>query len=156
MVCFNNKTNVFCCNHLLMVESTMLSMTTKSYDHRNSFEVLRIWNQRFLRQQLSGGEQSQCSPRHQTHTIISTDLKRSASTLEPTVSAATTFLLWNVSTLSMTAKAWENRYWFEEVWFESDTYGFCSKHYLTANGVNVVPFLIVKRLNVVHDSHSLG
>ena len=77
--------------------------------------------------------------------IIGTDLKRSASNLKPTVFATAIILLWNVSVLSMRAKAWDHRYWFEKVSFESETNGFCNNH-----------FLIVERLNVVHDSQSLG
>ena len=46
--------------------------------------------------------------------------------------------------LSMIAKALYDLYWFEEVNFESETNGFCN---------NLC--LIVKRLNVVHDSQNL-
>ena len=47
--------------------------------------------------------------------------------------------------LSMTLKTYDNLYWFEQACFESETNGFCS------NSV-----LMVKRLNVFHDSQSLG
>ena len=47
--------------------------------------------------------------------------------------------------LSMTPKAYDNLYWFEEACFKSETNGFCS------NSV-----LMVKRFNVFHDSQSLG
>ena len=46
--------------------------------------------------------------------------------------------------LFRTTKKYNNRYWFEEVCFESDTNGFCSND-----------FLVVKHFNVVHDSKSL-
>ena len=55
------------------------------------------------------------------------------------------FLCWNVSLLSMTNKALDDQYWFEKVCFEYGTNGFCNKH-----------VLIVKRLNVVHNSQSQG
>ena len=76
--------------------------------------------------------------------IIGTDLKRSASDLKPTVSAATNFLWWNVSMSCMTPNANDNRYWFEEVCFEPETNCFCSNH-----------SLMVRCLNVVHDSQNL-
>ena len=76
--------------------------------------------------------------------IIGTDLKKFASNLKPTVSAATVFLWWNVSMLWMTTKAYDNRYWFEEVCFEPETNGFCSNH-----------SLMVRHLDVVHDSQNL-
>ena len=46
--------------------------------------------------------------------------------------------------LSMTAKAMDDLYWFEEVCFDSETNLFWNNH-----------FLIVKRLNVLHDSQNL-
>ena len=51
--------------------------------------LLRIWNQRFLHQQFSYCEASQCCPWQPKPRIIGTALKRSASILKPTVSAAT-------------------------------------------------------------------
>ena len=70
---------------------------------------------------------------------------RSASNLKPTWSAATIFLWWNVSMLSMTTRAKEHRYWFEEVCFEYEANGFCNNH-----------LLIVKRFNVVNGSQGQG
>ena len=76
--------------------------------------------------------------------IIRTDLKRSASNLQATVYAATIFLRWTFSMLCMTAKSYHNLYLFEKVCFKSETNGFCSNH-----------SLMVKRVNVVHDSRNL-
>ena len=70
--------------------------------------------------------------------------ERSASKLKPTVSVATIFSWWKVSMLCMTTTAYDNRYWFEEVCFEPGTNGFCSNN-----------SLMVRRLNVVHDSQNV-
>ena len=107
--------------------------------------LLQIRNQRFLQQPFSYVETSPCCPWQPQPRILCTYVERSASNLKPTVSATTIFRLWNVSVLSKTVKASEHRYWFEEVCFESETNGFCNN-----------TFLMVKRLNVVHDSQSLG
>ena len=77
--------------------------------------------------------------------IVGTALKRSASNLKPAFSATTIFLRWDVSMLCMTTKAYDNRYWFDEVCFESETKGFCINH-----------CFIQKRLSVVHKGKSLG
>ena len=71
-------------------------------------------------------------------------LEKSASNLKPTFSGATIHLWWNISMLSMTAKTNDHLYSFEEVCFESETNGFCYNS-----------FLMVIRLNVVHDSQRL-
>ena len=76
--------------------------------------------------------------------IIGTDLERSAPNLKPAVSATTNFLWWNVSMSCLTPKAYDNRYWLEEVCFEPETNCFCSNH-----------SLMVRRLNAVHDSQKL-
>ena len=75
--------------------------------------------------------------------INSTDLKRSALNRKQTFSVATTLFLWNVSVLFITATTYDDRNWFEVVWFESEASGVCDKH-----------FLIVKRLIIVHDSQN--
>ena len=70
--------------------------------------------------------------------IICTDLKRSASNQKPTVSAATILWIWNVSMLFMPATAYDHRYWFEKVCFESETNGFCNNHFLMDQHLKVV------------------
>ena len=116
---------------------------------------------------------------HEKPRNAGTDLKRSASILETAISAATAFLWWSVSMLSMTDNAYDNRYCFDEDWFESETNGFCNSHSffcgtsqccswqpkpriigtdLKRSASNLKPtvsaatiFLIVKRLSVVRD-----
>ena len=107
--------------------------------------LFRIWNQRFPQQPFAYGETFQLCPWQPKHMIIGADLKKSASNVKPTVSAATVFLWWNVSRLSMTTEAWDHLWWFEEVCYESETTGFCSNH-----------LLIVKHLSVRYDTESLG
>ena len=105
---------------------------------------LRIWNQRFLEQPSSCGETFQSCAWQKQRMIISTDLKRSASNLKPTYSAATIFVCWNVSMLCMTTKTNDDQYWFKEVFLEPETNGFCSNR-----------SLMVKHLNFVDDNQSL-
>ena len=119
-VCFELETNGVCNNHFLIVKRLNVvhdnqSLRTPGLIWRG---LLQIWNQRFLRQPFSYCETSQCDPRHPKPKIIGTDLNRSASHLKPTVSATTIFWLCSVSVLSIIAKAWDHRYWFEEVCFE--------------------------------------
>ena len=91
--------------------------------------------------------------------------------------------LWNISMLSMRAKAYHNRYWFEEVCFSSETNGIRNNHFwlwdvsmlsvsarnlnhrywfeevcfeCETNGFCNNHFLIAKRLSVVHDNQNLG
>ena len=98
----------------------------------------------FLQHLFSYGETSQCGSWQPKPWMICTDLKRSASSLKPTVSATTRLSLWNVSMLSMTARAEEHLCWFEKFCFDTETNGFCSNR-----------FLMVKHLNVVHVNQSL-
>ena len=97
----------FCSNHLLIVKRVKVRHDNQK--QRSSAKmwrcVPRIWHQRVLRQPLSYSETSQCCSQQLSPMIIGTDLKRSASNLEPTVSAATILLWWNIWMLSMTAKA---------------------------------------------------
>ena len=125
----------------------MLFMTAKAYDDRYwfeevcfEFETNGFCNNLFL-------ITKRVNAVHDNDNLYKncTDLKRSASNLKLTFSATTIFLWWNISMLSMTAKSLYDLYWFEEVCFESENNGFCN---------NV--FLIVERLNVVHDSQSRG
>ena len=144
-VCFEYGTNGFCNKHVLIVKR--LNVVHDSHSLTTSVLIwkglLRIWNQLFLQQPSSYGETSQCCPWQPEPKIIGTDLKRSAPNLKPTISATTFCSLRNVSVLSMTARAWDHRYRFEEVCFESETSGFCDNH-----------FLIVKRLSVVHGNEN--
>ena len=142
-VCFGSETKDFCSNHFLVVKR--LNVVHDTSNLKSSVliwtNLLLIWNQRFLQQPFSYGEARQCCPWQLKARIIGTDLKRSASNLKPTVSATTLFLLWHMPMLSMTTKTKTHRYWFEEVCFESETNGSYNNH-----------DMIVKRLNVVHDS----
>ena len=76
--------------------------------------------------------------------VIGTDLKRSASNLKPTFSAATILCFWNVWLLSNTPKTYNDLYWFEEVCFESETNVLCNNN-----------FICLKRLIVVNYDKSL-
>ena len=139
-VCFGCETSGFCSDSFLMVKHLNAVHDRQNPEWSVLFwrGLLRIWNQRILQQPFSYGETRQCCPWR-------TDLKSSASNQKPTFSATTMFWLWNVSVLSMTAKAWDHLYCFEEVCLEFETKSFCANH-----------FGIVKRLSIVHESQSLG
>ena len=126
-VCFEPETNGLCSNHSLMVRR--LNAVTDNQNLRSSVLIwkglLRIRNQRFLKQPSHFCETSQCCPLQPKPMMIGTDLKRSASNLKATVSATTIFWLWNVSMLFMTAKTYEHRYWFKYVCSKTSTNGFC-------------------------------
>ena len=127
-------------------------------------------------------ETSQCCPWQPEPRNIGADLKRCASNMKPTVSASIVFFWWNISMLSMTTNALEDLYWFKEVCFEHETNVFCSNPFVSwsvsmlsrtiktydnlywfekvcseseTNGFCSTHILILKRLNVVHDSKSL-
>ena len=86
---------------------SMLSMTAKTDNILTDLKrSLRIWNRRFLQQPFPYGETSQCCPWQPTPWMICTELKRSASNLKPTVSAATNFLRWNVSVMHDIQSLW--------------------------------------------------
>ena len=93
-MCYESETNGSCSNHLLIVK--LLNVRHDSQSQGSSvhiwWSVRRIWIQWFLQQPFSYSELSQCCPRQPTHMIIGTDLKRPASNLKPTISAATIFL----------------------------------------------------------------
>ena len=93
---------------------------------------------RFLQQPLSYGETYQCYSWQPKPRIIGTDLERSSSDRKQR-------FLWNVSMLSISANAYDGRYWFEE---------FFSNLKPTISATTF--FLIVKRLSVVNDNQSLG
>ena len=107
--------------------------------------LLRTWNQVFLQQPFSYGVTSQCCPWQPEPKIIGTDLKRSASNLTLTVSATTICVCQTSQCCPLQQKHYDDRYWFAEVCFESETNGFCNNHYL-----------IVKRLSFAHESKILG
>ena len=82
---------------------------------------LRFWNQGFLQHPFSCGGTFQGCAWQQKLMIIGTDLKRSVLSVKPTYPAATIFVWWIISMLCMTPKAYEHRYWFEQVFFEPET-----------------------------------
>ena len=135
--------------------------------------LLRIWNQRDLQQLFSYGETSQCCPWQPKPWMICTELKRSASNLRPTISAATIsyceaspccswqpkpmtictdlkrsasiFWFWNVSMLSLKTKnLLSSVLIWKNVCFETETTGFRNNH-----------FLVLKRFSVVHGNRRL-
>ena len=83
--------------------------------------LLRVWNHRFLQNVSYRCETCQCCPWQPEPRNIGADLKRSASSMKPTISVTTAFILWNVSVLSMTARTWDHLYRFEKVSFECET-----------------------------------
>ena len=129
-VCLESKKKVLCSNRSLIVKRLLVVHDNQSvwWSVLMWRDLLRIWNKRFLRQSSSCGETSQCCPWQPKPRIIGTHLKRSASNLQPTISAATLFSWWHVSMLSMTTNALDDLYCFEEVCFELKTNGFCSNH----------------------------
>ena len=146
-ICFESDTNNFCSNHCLMAKRVNAVHDNK---HLGSSlliwrGLLRNWNQRSLQQLCSYGETSQCCPWQPKPWMICTDLKRSAATQKPMVSATTFFSLWSISMLSMATRAGEHRCWFEKVCFKYETNVFCNNY-----------LLMVKHLTVVHDSQRLG
>ena len=145
-------------------------------------DLSRNRNQRFLQQLFSYGETSQGCPWQPTPRIICTHLKRSVSKLKPTVSASTILLWWNVSMLSMSAKAYHHRYWFERSasnlkptvsaatifsWWKvsmlcTTTTAYDSRYWFEevcfepeTNSFWSNNSLMVRRLDVVHDSQHL-
>ena len=103
---FRSETKRFCSNHIRILKRLNVVHDSKRLWSSVLIwkSLLLIWNRRFLQQPLSCGEAFQCRAWHPTPMIIGTDLKRSASNLKPTVSAATILLWWDVSMLSMTAR----------------------------------------------------
>ena len=164
----------------------MLSMTTKAETHQHRIELssaliqrslLQIRNPQLLQQQLSYGEASQCCPWQPKPRIIGTYLNMSAWNLKPTFSAATIFLWWSVSMLSMTAQAsvliWRGlpRIWNQRLQHQPFSYGEASQCCpwqpkpriigtdFKKSASNLKPSvsaatIFLKRLNVVHDNHS--
>ena len=183
-VCFESETDGFCSNLFLVV--IHLNVVHESQHLGSSVRIRRDLsrnrNLRFLQQLYSYGETSQCCPWQPTPWMICNDLKRSASNLKPTVSATTIFWFWNVSMLSMSAKAYDHRYWFERsasnlkptvsaatifsLWKVSmlcmTTTAYDNRYWFEevcfepeANGFWSSNSLMVRRLDVVHDGQHL-
>ena len=106
-VCFESETTGFCSSHILNArrfnavhDNNILGSSVLIWR-----SLLWVWNQCFLQQLFSYGEPCQCCPWRPEPRDIGDDLKRSASSMKPPVSAATVLLWWKDSMLSMTTKA---------------------------------------------------
>ena len=95
---------------------------------------------KFPQQPFSYGATSQCCSWYPEPEIIGADLKRSASNRKPTVSATTMSCLRHVSVLSITANAYDDRYWFEEVCFKSEINNFCTNRSICCETFQFCPW----------------
>ena len=93
-VCFKSETDNFCNNHFLIVKRHSVVRDRQRLGSSVTIwrGLLRISNQRILRQPFSYCETSQCCPWQPKPRNFCAALKSSASNLKPTISAATAFL----------------------------------------------------------------
>ena len=104
----------------------MLSITTRNlwWSVLIRRDMLRTWNQLFLQQPFCYCEVSQCCPWQPKHRIIGTDLKKVCLESEINGFCNNHFLMLKRLNVVHNAKHYNNRYWIEEVCFESATNSF--------------------------------